>query len=157
MPPLTMSIANSTTFAGLDPTIWGPHYWFFLHTIAMTYPIRPNDVTKKKYYEFIQNLPLFIPVEAMGNEFSKLLEQYPIITYLDSRDSFIRWMHFIHNKINEKLEKPKISINDFYVKYYEEYKPKNIKMKEYYRWREKIIYILVLLGASGLIVYLYKK
>lgn len=157
MPPLTMSNANSTTFTGLDPTIWGPHYWFFLHTIAMTYPIRPNDVTKKKYYEFIQNLPLFIPVEAMGNEFSKLLEQYPIITYLDSRDSFIRWMHFIHNKINEKLEKPKISINDFYVKYYEEYKPKNIKMKEYYRWREKIIYILVLLGASGLIVYLYKK
>ena len=157
MPPLTMSNTNSTTFAGLDPTIWGPHYWFFLHTIAMTYPIRPNDVTKKKYYEFIQNLPLFIPVEAMGNEFSKLLEQYPIITYLDSRDSFIRWMHFIHNKINEKLEKPKISINDFYVKYYEEYKPKNIKMKEYYRWREKIIYILVLLGASGLIVYLYNK
>jgi hypothetical protein len=157
MPPLTMSNANSTTFAGLDPTIWGPHYWFFLHTIAMTYPIRPNDVTKKKYYEFIQNLPLFIPVEAMGNEFSKLLEQYPIITYLDSRDSFIRWMHFIHNKINEKLEKPKISINDFYIKYYEEYKPKNIKMKEYYRWREKIIYTLVLLGASGLIVYLYKK
>ena len=157
MPPLTMSNTNSTTFAGLDPTIWGPHYWFFLHTIAMTYPIRPNDVTKKKYYEFIQNLPLFIPVEAMGNEFSKLLEQYPIITYLDSRDSFIRWMHFIHNKINEKLEKPKISINDFYIKYYEEYKPKNIKMKEYYRWREKIIYTLVLLGASGLIVYLYKK
>jgi len=152
-----MSNTNSTTFAGLDPTIWGPHYWFFLHTIAMTYPIRPNDVTKKKYYEFIQNLPLFIPVEAMGNEFSKLLEQYPIITYLDSRDSFIRWMHFIHNKINEKLEKPKISINDFYIKYYEEYKPKNIKMKEYYRWREKIIYTLVLLGASGLIVYLYKK
>jgi hypothetical protein len=157
MPPLTMSNSNSTTFAGLDPTIWGPHYWFFLHTIAMTYPIRPNDVTKKKYYEFIQNLPLFIPVEAMGNEFSKLLEQYPIITYLDSRDSFIRWMHFIHNKINEKLEKPKITINDFYIKYYEEYKPKNIKMKEYYRWREKIIYTLVLLGASGLIVYLYKK
>ena len=141
----------------LDPEIWGPHFWFFINTLALNYPNNPNDVTIKKYYEFIQNLPLFIPVEAMGNEFSKLLEQYPIITYLDSRDSFIRWMHFIHNKINEKLEKPKISINDFYVKYYEEYKPKNIKMKEYYRWREKIIYILVLLGASGLIVYLYNK
>ena len=141
----------------LDPTIWGPHYWFFLHTIAMTYPIRPNDVTKKKYYEFIQNLPLFIPAEAMSGEFSKLLEEYPVTPYLDSRDSFIRWMHFIHNKINEKLEKPKISINDFYVKYYEEYKPKNIKMKEYYRWREKIIYILVVLGVTGLTMYLYNK
>ena len=114
----------------LDPTIWGPHYWFFLHTIAMTYPI---------------------------GEFSKLLEEYPVTPYLDSRDSFIRWMHFIHNKINEKLEKPKISINDFYVNYYEEYKPKNIKMKEYYRWREKIIYILVVLGVTGLTMYLYNK
>ena len=32
----------------LDPKIWGPHYWFFLHTIAMSYPLRPNAVTKKK-------------------------------------------------------------------------------------------------------------
>jgi hypothetical protein len=93
----------------------------------------------------------------MSGEFSKLLEEYPVTPYLDSRDSFIRWMHFIHNKINEKLEKPKISINDFYVKYYEEYKPKNIKMKEYYRWREKIIYILVVLGVTGLTMYLYNK
>ena len=47
----------------LDSAIWGPHYWFFLHTIALSYPIRPNTPTKKKYYEFIQNIPLFIPVK----------------------------------------------------------------------------------------------
>lgn len=141
----------------LDPTIWGPHYWFFLHTIAISYPHRPNAVTKKKYYEFFQNLPLFIPVETIGNDFSKLLDEYPIATYLDSRDSLIRWVHFIHNKNNEKLEKPKITLNDFYFNYYEEYKPKDIKMKDYYRWKEKIIYTLVILGATGLIVYLYNK
>ena len=32
----------------LDSAIWGPHYWFFLHTIALSYPIRPNTPTKKK-------------------------------------------------------------------------------------------------------------
>ena len=37
----------------LDPDIWGPHFWFVLHTMAMTYPHHPNAVTKKKYYEFI--------------------------------------------------------------------------------------------------------
>ena len=58
----------------LDPEIWGPHYWFFLHTIAMTYPHHPNAVTKKKYYEFVQNLPLFIPVEQISKEFSLLLD-----------------------------------------------------------------------------------
>lgn len=102
-------------------------------------------------------MPLFIPVETIGNNFSKLLDQYPLTAYLDNRDSFIRWMHFIHNKINDKLEKPRISINDFYVQYYEEYKPKDTKIKEYFRWREKIIYIIVVIGATGLITYLYNK
>ena len=135
----------------LDPNIWGPHFWFFLHTLAISYPHHPNAVTKKKYYELIQNLPLFIPVESIGSD------EYPVTAYLDNRESLIKWMHFIHNKINEKLEKPKISLNDFYLRYYEEYKPKDIKMKEYYRWKEKIIYTLVVLGAAGLIVYLYNK
>jgi hypothetical protein len=98
-----------------------------------------------------------VGVEQIGNEFEKLLTQYPITAYLDSRESFIKWMHFIHNKINEKLEKPKISLNEFYSKYYEEYKPNDLKMREYYRWKEKLLYTLVVLGASTLIVYLYNK
>lgn len=149
------SLASS--FIRLDPTVWGPHFWFFLHTLAMSYPHHPNAVTKRKYYELIHNLPLFIPVESNGSDFEKLLDEYPVTAYLDSKESLIRWMHFIHNKINEKLEKPKITLNDFYFRYYEEYKPKDIKMKEHYRWREKLIYTLVVMGAAGLIVYLYNK
>ncbi len=140
-----------------NPTIWGPKYWFFLHTIAMCYPNHPNAVTKKKYYEFIQNIPMFIPVENMANDFSKLLDEYPITPYLDDRESFIRWVWFIHNKINEKLEKPKISLNDFYVKYYEEYKTTNVKLKEYYKIREKVIYVSIIVGLLGGIYYLYDK
>jgi hypothetical protein len=141
----------------LEPSIWGPHFWFFLHTLAISYPHHPNAVTKKKYYELIQNLPVFIPVESNAKDFEKLLNEYPIEAYLDSRDSFVKWMHFIHNKINEKLEKPKITLNDFYARYYEEYKPKDVKMKDFYRWREKLIYILILMGATTMIVYLYNK
>jgi len=141
----------------LDPKVWGPHYWFFLHTISMSYPLRPNSVTKKKYYEFIQNLPLFIPVENIAGEFSKLLDQYPITPYLDSRDSFIRWVWFIHNKINEKLEKNKISLNKFYELYYEEYKPKDIKNREMNRLKNKLIYLCLVIFFVAMIVYLYNK
>ena len=141
----------------LDPNVWGPHYWFFLHTISMTYPHHPNAVTKKKYYEFIQNLPIFIPVEAMSGEFSKLIDQYPITPYLDNRESFIRWVWFIHNKINQKLEKPQISLSAFYTKYYESYKPNNVKLVEYYKLREKILYGLIVVGMIGSIYYLYDK
>jgi len=141
----------------LDPKIWGPHYWFFLHTIAMSYPVHPNAVTKKKYYDFVQNIPLFIPVESMAGEFSKLLDKYPVQPYLDNKESFIRWMWFIHNKINKKLEKPQISLNEFYVKYYEEYKPINEKMSEYYKIRGKLIYSGIIIGIFGGIYYLYDK
>lgn len=141
----------------LDPKIWGPHYWFFLHTVAMTYPHHPNAVTKKKYYEFVQNLPLFIPVEQISKEFEKLIDVYPITPYLDNRDSFTRWMHFIHNKINEKLEKPPISLNDFFVQYYNQYKSQNEKMSEYYKLREKLVYGGILVSILGAIYYLYDK
>lgn len=141
----------------LDPKVWGPHYWFFLHTIAMTYPHHPNTITKKKYYEFIQNLPLFIPVEKISSEFSKLIDKYPITPYLDNRDSFVRWSHFIHNKINEKLEKPLISLNDFFVKYYEDYKSRDIKLIEYYKIREKMVYVVIISVIIGAIYYLYDK
>lgn len=53
----------------LDPKIWGPHYWFVLHTIALSYPIKPNETIRKKFYDFYQNLPLFLPIEEIGNNF----------------------------------------------------------------------------------------
>uniref|UniRef100_A0A6C0ES10 thiol oxidase n=1 Tax=viral metagenome TaxID=1070528 RepID=A0A6C0ES10_9ZZZZ len=141
----------------LDPKIWGPHYWFFLHTVAMTYPDHPNSITKKKYYEFIQNLPLFIPVENISSYFSKLIDKYPVVPYLDNRESFIRWTHFIHNKINEKIEKPIMTLNDFYVKYYEAYKEDNYKLMEFYKLRSKIIYVCIFSTIVGITYYLYDK
>ena len=93
----------------------------------------------------------------MAGEFSKLLDQYPVQPYLDNKESFIRWMWFIHNKINKKLEKPQISLNDFYVKYYEEYKPINEKMSEYYKIRGKLIYSGIIASIFGGIYYLYDK
>ena len=146
---------SSTVY--LDPKIWGPHYWFFLHTVAMTYPNHPNAVTKKKYYEFIQNLPLFIPVEQISKEFERLIDKYPITPYLDNRDSFVRWVHFIHNKINEKLEKPQISLDDFFVLYYNQYKSQNEKIAEHYKLRQKFMYIGILVAILYLIYYLYDK
>jgi hypothetical protein len=139
----------------LDPTIWGPHYWFFLHTITLCYPLRPNTVTKKRYYDFIHNFYLLLPIESISTHFSKLIIEYPVTPYLDSRDSFIRWMHFIHNKINQKLEKPQVSLDQFYKGYYENYKPRNVQLAEYYKIQGKIVYFLLLLAVIVAIYYLY--
>jgi len=129
----------------LNPEIWGPSFWFFLHTISFHYPLNPNDVIKKKYYDFIMNFHLFIPVEKISKEFNELVNKYPISPYLDSRDSFISWTHFIHNKINEKLEKPKISLEDFYISYYNKFKPITEKNKKWIFLKKQIIYIFIII------------
>ena len=85
--------------------VWGPHYWFFLHTVAATYPDTPNDTTKKKYYELVSNFPLWIPNAAMGNRFARMLDEFPVAPYLGSRDSFVKWVFFMHNKYNDYLQK----------------------------------------------------
>ncbi len=129
-----------------DPNVWGPHYWFFLHTVAESYPLHPNDVTKKKYYDLINNLPLFIPNDEIGNFFSKLLDKYPVSPYLANRDSFVKWMHFIHNKINVRIGKPEISLPKALELYRDEYKPKPVYLAEKLNIkRHYAIFVLIML------------
>ena len=141
----------------LDPKIWGPKYWFVLHTIALTYPDTPNSVTKKKYYDFIQNLPLFLPIENVGNNFSKMLDKYPVTPYLEGRESFIKWMHFIHNKINVELGVPEVTTEEAMSSYYSHYKPKAVSNIEEKKRREKIIYLVIILFILAIGIYLYSK
>ena len=141
----------------LEPKVWGPFYWFVLHTIALTYPLNPNEVTKKKYYDFIQNLPLFLPIPEIGNTFSKILDDYPVTPYLDSRPSFIKWMHFIHNKINVSLELPEMTMDEAMIAYYEHYKPKAVKDEEQRKRREKFVFLGIILFIIIAVTYVYNK
>ena len=136
-----------------NPAIWGPPYWFFLHTIALTYPHYPNAITKKKYYEFFRNFGLFIPVNDIAKEYDELLLKYPIVPYLDDRRALVKWVHFIHNKINEKLEKPFVSMREFLDRYYYHYVPKPQKIGRAMRWRQKALYFSIL--AAMLIMAYY--
>ena len=108
-------------------------------------------------YDFIQNIPLFLPISAIGNQFSSLLDKYPVTPYLDSQASFVKWMHFIHNKINISLGYPEITMEEAMVKYYEHYKPKAVKEKEQRKRREKYVFSAVVIVIILLTVYLYKK
>ena len=140
----------------LDPSVWGPHYWFTLHTIALNYPLYPNAVSKKKYYDFVQNIPMFIPDLTISDNFSKILDRYPVTPYLDSRESFIKWMHFIHNKINHFLEKDDVEMIDALNTYYTHYKPKEVILKDTIRIKERYIYIGIISAISIASIYLYK-
>lgn len=144
-----------TICLNLNPDIWGPSYWHFLHTIAMNYPQYPTETIKKKYYDFLQNLYLFLPSNDIGTYMSSLLKEYPLMPYLDNTESLVRWMHFIHNKVNEKLEKPQQELHDFYHQFYERYKSPQLKIREHQLWKKYIIYVLLFLFIFFFTIYMY--
>lgn len=134
-----------------DPIVWGPHYWFFLHTIAHSYPTTPNEVTKRKYYDTIQNMPLFIPDSDIGDRFSNLLDKYPVSPYLGSRESFVRWVHFVHNKVNVILGKDEMSFLESVDAYFAQYKPRpfvlstTLGIPKYYLYAAIILMCIILI------------
>ena len=134
-----------------DPEVWGPHYWFFLHTVSESYPSTPNETTKKKYYDLIINMPLFIPIEEMGNKFSDLLDKYPVSPYLDSRDSFVRWVHFIHNKYNVMLGKKEMSLAAALDDYRKQYENKSVRIARQFRIHSHYVCATFIMGLSYLI------
>jgi hypothetical protein len=99
---------------------------------------------------------LFIPNKEIGKNFDALLNMYPITPYLDSKESLCRWLWHINNKINEHLEKPKISLNDFYKNYYNLYKNKESKNKELLHFYKKILFLFIILVFIGVGYFLYK-
>lgn len=137
-----------------EPTVWGPHYWFFLMTIALSYPESPNSVTKRKYYDFILNLPLFIPNAEIGNKFSGLLDKYPVSPYLDTRESFVKWVHFIHNKVNLITGKEEISYQTALDDYLREYLPKPIYLSEKIKVSKYYIFVTFMM-LCFLLIYIY--
>jgi hypothetical protein len=145
------------TEKSFDPEVWGPHYWFFLMTIAISYPLKANEVTRKKYYDFISNLPLFVPHPQIGNKFSDLLDKYPVSPYLEGKDAFLKWVNFIHNKINIQQGKDEKTLTESLDIYYDLYKPKEIILREQIKYKKKLVItgIIILLVGGG--YYLYKK
>ena len=145
------------TEKSFDPTVWGPHFWFVLMTMAVSYPLKANEVTQKKYYDFITNLPLFIPHPQIGNKFSSLIDKYPVSPYLEGKDSFLKWVHFIHNKINVQIDKDEITMTETLDAYYDMYKPKEIVLREQIKYRKKLIFGVIIIGLFIGGYYLYKK
>ena len=141
----------------IDSNIWGPKYWFFLHTAVMGYPDVPNEVTKRKYYDLISNMPLFIPNPKMSNYFVDLLDMYPLASYLDSKASLMRWTHFIHNKVNRKLGKTEPTYEQFINEYYEKYYPVNEQKTLLSEQTKKRNYRVIVMLALFVVIFLANK
>ena len=103
-----------------DPKQWGPHLWFYLHTAAANYPVNPSQAQKNGMKEWLCSLRWTIPCSNCSNHFGKYIEKHSseLDDVCSSRDKLFSFLHEIHNKVNERKNKPLMTLEKARELYY---------------------------------------
>ena len=76
----------------MNPEVWGPPAWTFLHSVTLAYPDNPSDIDKYNYENFFNVLQPILPCAKCSYNYMKHLQEDPITNHLDSKKSLVNWM-----------------------------------------------------------------
>ena len=101
----------------MNPHIWGPCLWHFLHCISFNYPVKPTQKNQRDYKKFIKLLGDVLPDPQSRSSFTTFLTQSNFKdSAMKSRASFSKWMVKFHNVVNEKVKGTKLDDTYEYVR-----------------------------------------
>ena len=111
----------------MDTKSWGPHGWFFLHTITFNYPDDPSEENKYYHKQLFLNFSETLPCKYCRNSYKKFVKELPIEPYLESKKLLAIWLYKIHNKVNDKLRNQGNNVNpnpsfEQVCKFYEQFR-----------------------------------
>lgn len=90
-----------------NPQVWGPAFWFSLHTSAINYPENPSTIFKERMKGRILAIPFEIPCPACRPHASAFVEQHKnnLDSIVNSRKNLFNFYVDFHNKVNERYGK----------------------------------------------------
>jgi hypothetical protein len=103
----------------LPPEIWGPIFWSTIHIVSLAYPDEPSYAEKRAAKEFFSALQHLLPCPKCRAHFREIIQGLPVDTWLDNRKALVEWTWMVHNQVNTRLEKPSITLEEFYSRYRE--------------------------------------
>ena len=91
---------------GMLTSVWGPSMWHYLHCMSFNYPVKPTNLDKKHYRNFIINLQHTLPCKYCRINLKNNLKNLPLtMKCMKDRDSFSRYIYNLHELINKMLKK----------------------------------------------------
>jgi hypothetical protein len=138
----------------INPLIWGPHLWKFMHYLTLAYPDEPSDDDKQKFKTFFLMIGDYLPCEKCRVHYKEHLKITPLTDeILSSRDGLIKWLFNLHNIVNESNGKPKITYDDFLDIYVNNTIDSNKEDNKIYKYGLLTILVIILL----ILFVVYKK
>ena len=96
----------------MDPNIWGPKGWFFIHNVALVYPRNPTISDRENYKTFFKTLGNVLPCPICQVHYKTNLVEEELNNALNSNIDLFRWSVDMHNKVNSINEKKIISYEE---------------------------------------------
>ena len=91
---------------GMLTSVWGPIFWFFLHTMSFNYPNNPTLETKKQYRDFILSLQHILPCRYCRENLTLNFKKLPLtMNEMKNRETFSRYIYNLHEVVNTMLKK----------------------------------------------------
>lgn len=117
--PLKMTYKTDRYVNSSNPEVWGPAFWFSLHNGALRYPIQASPTWKERMKHFILGIPVMVPCEKCSDHATAHLEAnyYRMDEIVSTRSKLFEFFWEFHNFVNERLDKPKMSLDDAYKMY----------------------------------------
>ena len=110
----------------MNPKIWGPPGWIFLHSIAYGYPNDPTPDEKKAAINFFNSLGHMLPCKTCSELYKKDLVLFKKTNELkkavENKTNLIKFINLIHNNVSKSLNKKQysdIEYDNYYKNMYE--------------------------------------
>ena len=126
----------------IDPIIWGPSGWKFMHYITLSYSNNPTSKDKNNIKNFFMSVKKVLPCKNCQLNFEKHLEMYPLNEeVLKNRESLVIWFMNIHNRVNNLHNKKEYTSDKIYNEYILSYN----NTYDNYKYNLLIILLLILI------------
>jgi hypothetical protein len=105
----------------LSPTVWGPHTWFFLDSMAMGYPDDPTEEEQTSAKNLLLSLKDLLPCWGCRVNYTDYITEYfkitPIEDIVKKRSTLIAFIIDVHNDVRNKTKQKPKSVEETF-KYY---------------------------------------
>lgn len=94
-------------FKSTDTTVWGPHYWYVIHSYAENYPVNPTPLDIEVATNFIKSIPFILPCrECSKHAYEYIKKKYYFMGEITStKSALVRFFCYFHDHVNNRLGK----------------------------------------------------
>jgi hypothetical protein len=129
----------------MNSKIWGPSFWFIIHSVAINFPDNPSEDEKRKHEIFFTSLQYVLPCEKCREHYKKNLRQHDLRKALESKKGIFDWSVRMHNEVNVSNGGKEWQPETVSAMYYRIYRYPWLFYHQYFTKMIWVLYLIILL------------